>query len=220
MASRSRRQFTAAIRGYRTSQQRYQPSVRRAASFTVLSRLRIEGKAARWKHFAGLFRIWDFRVGSLRWTPPTQKKTFNLIISLGCHFLSQVKKNCPKLWYEAALHASTTAPVSVHEYHDLGHGRQVQRRVEVYDGWEAPPMGWNGIKRIVKVRRWGKREGRQFDEIAYYVLSKPIDCAEMVAKAIQSHWSIENRLHWSKDVNIREDYTTIRNMDKHRYSSS
>jgi predicted transposase YbfD/YdcC len=82
--------------------------------------------------------------------------------------------------------------------------------VEVYDGWEAPPMGWNGIKRIVKVRRWGKREGRQFDEIAYYVLSKPIDCAEMVAKAIQSHWSIENRLHWSKDVNIREDYTTIR----------
>jgi len=124
--------------------------------------------------------------------------------------LSQVKKNCPKLWSEAALHTSTTAPLSVKEYSDLGHGRQVQRRVEVYGAFATPLMGWNAIERIIKVQRWGCREGRPFNEIAYYVLSKPIDCAEIVAAAIQSHWSIENRLHWAKDVNFREDYTTIR----------
>lgn len=80
----------------------------------------------------------------------------------------------------------------------------------MYGSLADPLPGWNGIKRIIKVRRWGQRQGRQFDETAYYVLSKPIDCAEKVARAIQSHWSIENKLHWAKDVILCEDLTTLK----------
>jgi predicted transposase YbfD/YdcC len=124
--------------------------------------------------------------------------------------LSQVKTNCPKLWKEVALHTSVGMPMSAHEYKDDGHGRQVHRRVELYGPLINAPRGWNGIERVVKVRRWGTRQGKPFDQTAYYVLSKPIDCAQRVASAIQSHWSIENNLHWAKDVNLREDSTTLR----------
>lgn len=141
---------------------------------------------------------------------PTQKKTFDLIISLGCHFLSAVKTNCPKLWQTVLLTTHKGQLISTHEYYEPGHGRQVHRRVELYGPLINNVPGWNGIERVVKVRRWGQRQGKHFDHTAYYVLSKPINCAEKVAMAIQSHWKIENNLHWAKDVNMREDFTTLR----------
>jgi predicted transposase YbfD/YdcC len=73
------------------------------------------------------------------------------------------------------------------------------------------PKGWNHIERIVKVRRWEKRGQKEFHEVSFYVLSKPINSAFEVAMAIEKHWSIENRLHWVKDVNLGEDKMTIHN---------
>ena len=34
--------------------------------------------------------------------------------------------------------------------------------------------------------------------------------AEAFAKAVRSHWGIENRLHWMLDVNFGEDAATVR----------
>ena len=34
-----------------------------------------------------------------------------------------------------------------------------------------------------------------------------------VARIIQNHWSIENNLHWIKDVNLREDELRGKNKD-------
>lgn len=71
------------------------------------------------------------------------------------------------------------------------------------------PKGWNGITRLVKVRRWGIRGEKPFEELSFYALSKPINSAAIVAHAIQNHWSIENCLHWIKDVNFGEDDMTL-----------
>ncbi|MFT6205520.1 MAG: putative transposase YbfD/YdcC [Spirosomataceae bacterium] len=73
------------------------------------------------------------------------------------------------------------------------------------------PTGWNHIERIVKVRRWGNRDQKQFHEVSFYILSKPINSAFEVAMAIQNHWSIENKPHWIKDVNLGEDQMSINN---------
>ncbi len=34
------------------------------------------------------------------------------------------------------------------------------------------PKGWNGIERLIKVRRWGLRSGKKFEQTAYYITSK------------------------------------------------
>lgn len=128
-----------------------------------------------------------------------------MILSLGCHFLAQVKRNCRKLWSSIALFTALTQPISSCEYYDGTHGYQVSRRVELYVNKIELPKGWNGIERFVKVRRWGIRADKPFHEVSFYVLSKPIDSAALAAKAIQEHWSVENKLHWMKDVNMGED---------------
>jgi len=54
------------------------------------------------------------------------------------------------------------------------------------------------------VERQGKREGKNFEEKAYFISSERL-FAEAFLKAIQGHWSIENQLHWVKDVTLKED---------------
>jgi predicted transposase YbfD/YdcC len=144
--------------------------------------------------------------------PYTVKKTFDLILDLGCHFLAQVKRNCRTLWERIALYTALCQPISTCEYYQEEHGRCLTRRVEVYvnhDNQAQIPKGWNGIERLIKVRRWGTRNNKPFEELSFYVLSKPINSASVIAKAIQNHWSIENNLHWTKDVNLGEDDMTM-----------
>lgn len=106
-----------------------------------------------------------------------------------------------------------TAPITSCEYFDNKHGYDVNRRVEVYKNKVSLPKDWKGIKRFIKVRRWGERDGERFDNTAYYILSREIDSAEVLARAIQEHWCIENNLHWIKDVNLGEDGMTIKTPD-------
>jgi predicted transposase YbfD/YdcC len=129
---------------------------------------------------------------------------------LGCHFLCQVKRNCRKLWEQCALHTALAFPISTFEYYEEAHGHEIYRRVELFENQADLPDGWEGITRIAKVRRWGKRNKQAFHEVSFYVLSKPIDHASKVADAIQGHWSIENNLHWTKDVQLGEDGMTLK----------
>ncbi len=110
-----------------------------------------------------------------------------------------------------ALYTALCQPISTCEYYEEEHGRQVYRRIELYDNQTQIPKGWNGITRFVKVRRWGTRKNKPFHEVSFYVLSKPINSALIVARAIQGHWGIENELHWVKDVNLGEDDMTPNN---------
>ena len=131
-------------------------------------------------------------------------------MSVNCHFLSQLKRNCRKLWETVALYTALCQPISTCEYYEEGHGRQIMRRVQLYDNQADLPKGWNGITRFVKVYRWGTRNGKPFEERTFYVLSKPINSALIVARAVQGHWGIENNLHWVKDVNLGEDDMTLK----------
>lgn len=121
----------------------------------------------------------------------------------------QVKQNCRKLWQTIALYTALAMPISTCEYYEERHGRQVWRRVELYDNQAEIPKDWKGIQRLAKVRRWGTRNKEPFEELAFYVLSKPLNSAALVSAAIQDHWSIENKLHWVKDVNMGEDDMSI-----------
>lgn len=88
----------------------------------------------------------------------------------------------------------------------MKHGRQVWRRVELFKANEVElPHGWPPVERFVKVRRWGLRGIKYFEETSIYMLSKPINSAYTAGQIVQKHWSVENNLHWVKDVNFGED---------------
>ena len=121
-----------------------------------------------------------------------------------------MKKNQHTLYAAIELYTALATPLSTYQYSDVGHGREVHRQVELFVNAAVTPKGWENIQRIVRVRRWGNRQGKDFEEVAYYILSKPIDSAQEVAAAIQQHWGIENKLHWVKDVWLGEDAMTVR----------
>ncbi|MBP5976888.1 ISAs1 family transposase [Brasilonema sp. CT11] len=68
-------------------------------------------------------------------------------------------------------------------------------------------MDWNKI--FNKGRKIWNKKGEKYHEIVCYI-SSLICTAKDFALGIRGHWSIENCLHWVKDVVLKEDSSTIR----------
>lgn len=140
------------------------------------------------------------------------------------HYLLCVKANQPRLFagLVAASEAPESVPCEVAQSQERSHGRRVHRRVSVYDCLGDWPSQWPGLRRWLCVERWGYREGQLFAQTHYYITDLALS-AEAFLAGVQGHWSIENRLHWPKDVILNEDrapqrtgqgpanYSTIRN---------
>jgi hypothetical protein len=62
--------------------------------------------------------------------------------------LAQVKRNARRLWENIALYTALCKPISTCEYYDDSHGREVHRRVELFENKIDMPTGWNHIERI------------------------------------------------------------------------
>ncbi|WP_339394258.1 ISAs1 family transposase [Nostoc sp. UHCC 0870] len=98
-------------------------------------------------------------------------------------------------------------------YHDENlHGRKTTRQVKVYPiPFESLP-DWVGAKSLIEVNRYGtrpqgKKSRRQivdYHEQHFYLSSLNYSASEF-AEIIRGHWSIENQLHWVKDVTLNED---------------
>ncbi|MDX2099508.1 MAG: ISAs1 family transposase [Leptolyngbyaceae cyanobacterium bins.59] len=119
-----------------------------------------------------------------------------------------VKKNQPNLHKHLKTQFEHQEPQSVHHSIDHRHGRTVERRVSVQDTVTAIAPQWKGVQRVIRVERWGIRGKKTFCETMFYISSLALDAAEF-AKRIGQHWHIENRLHWVKDVVLKEDHTPV-----------
>lgn len=138
------------------------------------------------------------------------KKTLDIVLEQESDYLVQVKGNSPALLQKIKLQTALTSPISICEYYENANGNEIYRNVQLFENKDVMPKGWNGISRLIKVRRWGVRNKQPFEYLGYYILSKPINSALIVARAIQFHWSIENNLHWVKDAILGEDFTTVK----------
>lgn len=134
------------------------------------------------------------------------KKTVELIVEQGNDFLITVKKNQPKLYSALETAFEENPPASVERQRQQAHGRDIERVVSVLLPPDDIDLQWVGIKRIIKVERSGTRGKKPFEETMFYVCSLEKD-APFLAQLIQRHWHIENRLHWPKDVVLKEDST-------------
>jgi len=89
---------------------------------------------------------------------------------------------------------------------EKGHGRIEEREVVVTNrlDWLNLQEDWSGLNSMIEVTSRRTIHETTTEEKRYYISSK-IFSAREAGDIIRSHWSIENRLHWSMDVNFLED---------------
>jgi predicted transposase YbfD/YdcC len=94
---------------------------------------------------------------------------------------------------------------------ERGHGRKETREYFIASApAELVREGeWKDLCSIGMVCRTRVIDGEETNEIVYYISSLPAKVKQF-AKAVRSHWGIENRLHWSLDVIFAEDQSRVR----------
>jgi predicted transposase YbfD/YdcC len=129
-------------------------------------------------------------------------------------YLLAVKNNQPSLYENMEDSFRFLKTASDDEHIDIGHGRIETRKCTVITDLahiEAPER-WKNLTVLIKVEseRCFKATGKVEKATRYYIGSKPADAA-FYQKNIRGHWAIENKLHWTLDVDFQEDADRKRN---------
>ena len=94
---------------------------------------------------------------------------------------------------------------------EKGHGREETRTYLQLPAPKSLPgfTLWKGLKTVAIVTLRCVRDGKETIEVRYYISSLPMNVRRL-ARAVRSHWGIENGCHWVLDVTYREDESRIR----------
>ena len=138
----------------------------------------------------------------------TQTGTAEWIRSRGAHYVLTVKNNQPGL--KRALEKLPWKDVPSTSVPDGSHGRRVRRTIKAV---EAPAwIDFPGAAQVIRIRRTRTVKGRKHIEVVHLICSLPPTDArpEQVAAWARGHWTMENRLHWVRDVVTGEDRHQLR----------
>ena len=138
----------------------------------------------------------------------TQKDTATYITARGGHYVLTVKGNQRGLF--ARCKALPWAKIRATSDLDRGHGRRVRRTIKVAAAPEL--LDFPGAVQVAQLRRTRTLKGKKSVEVVYVITSMPSTDASptQLADWVQGHWTIENRLHWVRDVVFDEDRSTVR----------
>jgi predicted transposase YbfD/YdcC len=148
----------------------------------------------------------------------TQTAIAERIRERGADYVLAVKDNQPGLaesvrdfWESFRAGPAVATPHSFAESVEKNHGRLETRRCYAFDQLECldAPERWKDLRSFAVLESERTIGNRTTCESRFYISSLAPDAA-LLSHAIRSHWSVENRLHWSMDVSFNDDQMRAR----------
>ena len=102
---------------------------------------------------------------------------------------------------------------------DKGHGRlEIRELVASSELNDFLAGQWTGVAQVFRLTRTVEDDGKARIEVVYGItsLSPQLASPERLLQLVRAHWAIENRLHWRRDVTLREDHSQVRKGDAPR----
>jgi predicted transposase YbfD/YdcC len=143
----------------------------------------------------------------------TQRATAELIIAQGGDYLMVVKENQPTLHADiATFFQGSLLPGEddrdTYTYSGKGHGR-LERRTLTCSAGLCGYLDWPGAQQVAKRQCWRKvsKQGKVSNEVSYAVtsLGRRQAGARQLEALWRGHWTIENKVHYVRDVTLGED---------------
>jgi len=150
-----------------------------------------------------------------------------IVGELTAHYVMTVKENTPNLFNRIDAIDWAVVPVA-HTTTEVGHGRQEKRTIQVVDAPED--LGFPHAAQVFLIERYitrtvrrrvkdkGKGE-RKYKKVrvksavavlGVTSLGSREAAPEHLATYVRGHWSIENKIHWVRDVTFNEDASQIK----------
>lgn len=149
----------------------------------------------------------------------TQREIAEQILDQNGHYLMCVKRNQESL-YDAIELLFDTPPEPVidgeflsHRYTEKGHGRLETRLLESSTALHQF-LDWPGAQQVIRrTRRWTNiKTGKIHQHTRFGITSLETNLAapQQLELLWRRHWTIENKLHYVRDVSMAEDASNIR----------
>ena len=143
----------------------------------------------------------------------TQTATAKLICgTLKSHYLMIVKSNQPKLLARIQALPWAQIPLTHSEDSQPAHGRIETRTLKVLTTVRG--IGFPHARQVIQITRdrVAVATGERSREVVYAICSVAFEHAHprVIATWLREHWSIENAVHWVRDITFDEDRSTVR----------
>lgn len=136
------------------------------------------------------------------------------IIEKKADYVLAVKGNQAKLFEEIEDEFRFTKLADFSATTDLDHGRIETRKCSVINNFQHIENNgkWKNLKSIIRIDsiREFKNSNKETESHTRYYITSADGNAAFFQQVIRSHWSIENKLHWTLDVAFNEDMSRKR----------
>jgi len=146
-----------------------------------------------------------------------QRRLCEHVLAAGGDYLLLVKENQPTLYrgIQLLFDPPADAPLPLLDCREVaaaerGHGRVERRHLRASTDLNGY-LDWPGLGQVFRLERTWRERGVDKRAVHYGITSLPpvdADAARLLAHK-RGHWSIENRLHYVKDVVLGEDRSLL-----------
>src|SRR5450755_573578 len=135
----------------------------------------------------------------------TQHDTAQVILGRGADYVMTVKANMPTLYKQLKKLPWAVPSVSAVS---TDHGCRARPTIKAVlaPAW----IEFDGAAQVAQLRRTVTKKGKKTVEVVYLITSDRDAGPATLAAWVRSHWEIENRLHWVRDVTYQEDNSLVR----------